>query len=185
MGRFAATAESQTAQPAGAPSGTTFNGYFFSIRGGAAANFKLRRLILGVRAGASVPTSQQMTLQVQRQTVAVVGTGITLATAGGNLDPRGAASAIAGFDITTGPTAGTTGPTLTTVLHKFSFNTQSAMDIPAEFLEEWICDQGTANGLALVNIGNALPAAHLFTVSAEWEESVWARRNGRTFKLSD
>lgn len=170
MGRFAATAESQTAQPAGAPVTTTFNGYFFGARGGAAANFKLRRLIIGVRAGASVPTSQQMTIQVQRQTVAAVGTGITLATAGGNLDPRGAASAIAGFDITTAATAGTTGPTLTTILEKFTFNTQSMLDIPTEFLEELICDQGTANGLALVNIGNALPASHLFTVSAEWEE---------------
>lgn len=170
MGRFAATAESQTAQPAGAPSGVTFNGYFFGIRGGAAANYKMRRLMTGVRAGATVPTSQQMTLQVQRQTVACVGTGITLASAGGNLDPRGAASAIAGFDITTAAVAGTTGPTLTTILHKFSFNTQSFVDLPAEFLEEWICDQGTANGLALVNIGNALPASHLYTVSAEWEE---------------
>lgn len=170
MGRFAATAESQAAQPAGAPVTTTFNGYFFGIRGGAAANFKLRRLKVGVRAGASVPTSQQVTVQLQRQTVAAVGTGITLATAGTNLDPRGAASAIAGFDITTAATAGTTGPTLTSIIDKFSFNTQSMLDLPWEFLEEVICDQGTANGLALVNIGNALPASHLFTVGAEWEE---------------
>jgi hypothetical protein len=170
MGRFAATAESQTAQAAGAPAGTTFNGYFFGVRGGAAANFKLRRLIVGVRAGASVPTSQQMSLQIQRQTVAAAGTGISLAQAGGALDPRGAASAISGYDITTAAAAGTTGVTLTTVLYKFSFNTQSAMDIPYEFLEECICDQGTANGLALVNIGNALPASHLFTVTVEWEE---------------
>lgn len=171
MGRFAAIAESQTAQPAGAPSGVTFNGYFFSIRSGAAANFKLRRLILGVRAGASVPTSQQVTVAVQRQTVAAVGTGITLAAAGKNLDPNGAASAIAGFDITTAAAAGTTGVTLTAgPLYEYSFNTQSAMDLPYEFLEELYAPVGTANGLALVNIGNALPAAHLFTVSAEWEE---------------
>jgi hypothetical protein len=170
MGRFAASAESQTAQPAGAPSGLTFNGYFFAIRSGAAANFKLRRLLIGVRAGASVPTSQQVTLQIQRQTVACVGTGITLAAAGGAMDPQSAASAIAGFDITTAAAAGTTGPTLTTILHKFSFNTQSAMDLPFEFLEELATPVGTANGLALVNIGNALPAAHLFTVGAEWEE---------------
>lgn len=171
MGRFSATAESQAAQPAGQPVTTTFNGYFFGIRGGAAANFKLRRLILGVRAGASVPTSQQVTVALQRQTVAAVGTGITLATAGKNLDTLGAASAIAGFDVTTAATAGTTGPTLTAgPLYEYSFNTQSAMDLPYEFLEELFCPQGTANGLALVNIGNALPATHLFTVSAEWEE---------------
>jgi hypothetical protein len=50
------------------------------------------------------------------------------------------------------------------------FNTQSTLDLPYEFLEELICDQGTANGIAFVNIGNALPAAHLFTLALEWEE---------------
>jgi hypothetical protein len=44
------------------------------------------------------------------------------------------------------------------------------LDLPYEFLEELICDQGTANGIAFVNIGNALPAAHLFTLALEWEE---------------
>ncbi|HKN57157.1 MAG TPA: hypothetical protein VJX66_32025 [Amycolatopsis sp.] len=170
MARFALSAESQTAQPAGLPVTTTFNGYFATVMAGASANFKLRRVLLGVRAGASVPTSQQMTVALYRQTVAVAGTGFTL-TAGAALDPRSAASAIGGLGITTAATAGTTGPTLAAnALHKFSFNTQSMLDIPAELLEEWIVDQGTANGLAFVNIGNALPAAHLFTISAEWEE---------------
>jgi hypothetical protein len=164
------TAESQTAQPAGAPSGTTFNGYFAAVMAGSAANFKLRRLWIGVRAGASVPTSQQMTIAAFRQTVAVSGTGQTT-TAGVNRDPRGAASAITGLLITTAATAGTTGPTIgANALDKWSFNTQSGLDIPYEFLEEFICDQGTANGLALVNTGNALPASHLYTVAAEWEE---------------
>jgi hypothetical protein len=185
MARFALSAESQTAQPAGTPSGTTFNGYFAAVMAGASANFKLRRVILGVRAGASVPTSQQMSIGVYRQTVAVVGTGWTL-TAGVALDPRSAATAIGGLGITTAATAGTTGPTIgANPFHKLSFNTQSAMDVPAELLEEWICDQGTANGIAFVNIGNALPASHLFTISTEWEESHWVRRHGRTFKLSD
>ena len=73
----------------------------------------------------------------------------------------------------TGPaaSAGTTGPTLgANALREWSFNTQSGLDIPYEFLDEFICDQGTANGLALVNFGNALPASHLFTVEATWEE---------------
>lgn len=170
MGRFRMTAESQAAQAAGAPSGTTFNGYFAAVMAGSAANFKLRRIWLGVRAGASVPTSQQMTVAAYRQTVAVSGTGSTLTT-GVNMDPRGAASAIGGLLITTATAAGTTGPTIgANPLDKWSFNTQSGLDIPYEFLEEFICDQGTANGLALVNIGNALPASHLFTVAAEWEE---------------
>jgi hypothetical protein len=170
MGRFRMTAESQTAQLAGVPVTTTFNGYFATVMAGSAANFKLRRLFIGVRAGASVPTSQQMSIRAYRQTVAVVGTGFTL-TAGVNKDPRGAATAIGGLGITTAASAGTTGPTIgANALDEWSFNTQIGLDIPYEFLDEFICDQGTANGIALVNFGNALPASHLFTVAADWEE---------------
>src|SRR5438309_2050097 len=111
MGRFKGAVESQTAQAAGTPSGTTFNGYFAAIVAGSAANFKCRRVILGVRAGATVPTSQQYTVAIYRQTVRVVGTGFSTVTML-NMDPRGAASAITGIDITTATTAGTTGPTI-------------------------------------------------------------------------
>jgi hypothetical protein len=170
MGRFKAAVESQAAQLAGTPSGTTFNGYFAAVVAGASANFKLRRCIVGVRAGASVPTSQQMTVAVYRQTVRVAGTGFSTVT-GLNMDQRGAATAITGVDITTATAAGTTGPTIgANPLERLSFNTQSAMDVPYELLEEFVCDQGTANGVAFVNIGNALPASHLFTLSLEWEE---------------
>lgn len=170
MGRFKAAVESQTAQPAGVPSGTTFNGYFAAIPAGAAANYKLRRCIIGVRAGASVPTSQQMTIGFYRQTVRIAGTGFSTVV-GQNMDQRGAASAITGVDITTAAAAGTTGPTINAnPMERLSFNTQSALDIPYELLEEWFCDQGTANGIAFVNLGNALPTAHLYTLSTEWEE---------------
>jgi hypothetical protein len=170
MGRFKAAVESQAAQPAGTPSGTTFNGYFAAVVAGASANFKLRRVMLGVRAGASVPTSQQMTVAAYRQTVRVAGTGFSTVT-GLNIDPRGAATAITGIDITTAATAGTTGPTIgANPLARWTFNTQSTLDIPFEFLEELLADQGTANGIAFVNLGNALPASHLFTLDAEWEE---------------
>ncbi len=170
MGRFKAAVESQAAQLAGAPSGTTFNGYFAAVVAGASANYKLRRCIIGVRAGASVPTSQQMTVAVYRQTVRIAGTGFSTVT-GLNMDQRGAATAITGVDITTATAAGTTGPTIgANPLERLSFNTQSAMDVPYELLEEFGCDQGTANGIAFVNIGNALPASHLFTLSLEWEE---------------
>jgi hypothetical protein len=170
MSRFSATVESQAAQLAGVPATTTFNGYFAAIVAGASANFKLRRVKIGVRAGASVPTSQQVTIGVYRQTVRVVGTGFSTVT-GIAMDPRGAATAITGVDITTAATAGTTGPTIgATAIDKFTFNTQSAWDVPYELLEEFICDQGTANGLAFVNLGNALPASHLYTLALEWEE---------------
>lgn len=170
MARFGGKVESQTAQPAGLPVTTTFNGYFAAIVAGASQNFKLRRLKIGVRAGATVPTSQQMSIAIYRQTVRVVGTGFSTVT-GNNFDGRGGASAITGVDITTAATAGTTGPTLAaTAIDEFTFNTQAGYDIPWEMLEELFCDQGTANGIALVNIGNALPAAHLFTVGWEHEE---------------
>lgn len=170
MSRFRASGESQAAQAAGTPVTTTFNGYFAALVAGASANFKVRRLILGVRAGASVPTSQQMTVDVRRQTVRAVGTGFSTNT-GIAMDPRGAATAITGLDFTTATAAGTTGPTVSaSSLVKLSFNTQAAFDVPFEMLEELICDQGTANGIALLNIGNALPASHLFTFDFEWEE---------------
>jgi len=170
VGRFAISGESQTGQAAGLPSGTTFNGYFAALVAGASANYKLRRLILGVRAGATVPTSQQITIAVYRQTVRAAGTGFST-TAGVALDPRGAATAITGLDVTTATTAGTTGPTIAAnSIKRLTFNTQAAFDVPFEMLEEMICDQGTANGLAFVNISNALPTAHLFTIDTEWEE---------------
>jgi hypothetical protein len=170
MARFGAAVESQAAQPAGTPAGTTFNGYFAAVVAGASQNFKLRRVKIGVRAGASVPTSQQMTVAIYRQTVRVVGTGFSTIV-DLNLDPRGAASQITGVDVTTAAAAGTTGPTIgANPLVKFSFNTQAGLDLPWEMLEELICDQGTANGLAFVNIGNALPASHLFTLDVEDEQ---------------
>jgi hypothetical protein len=170
MGRFGAGVESQTGQLAGAPVTTTFNGYFAAVVAGSAANFKLRRVKIGVRAGATVPTSQQMTVNVYRQTVRVAGTGFSTVT-GLNLDPRGAATAITGIDVTTAATAGTTGPTIgANPIAKLTFNTQTTYDVPWELLEELICDQGTANGLAFVNMANALPSSHLYTLDAEWEE---------------
>lgn len=170
MGRFKVAVESQAAQLSGLPVTTTFNGYIGALVAGASANYKMRRCVLGVRAGASVPTSQQLTVAIYRQTVRTVGTGFSTIVPL-NMDPRGAASAITGFDITTATTAGTTGPTLAAnPMERLTFNTQSAFDVPYELLEEMICDQGTANGYAFVNIGNTLPAAHLLTISCEEEE---------------
>jgi hypothetical protein len=170
MARFGTKVESQVAQLSGLPVTTTFNGYFAAIVAGTAQGFKLRRLKIGVRAGATVPTSQQMSIAAFRQTVRTAGTGFSTVV-GQNFDPNGAASQASGVDITTAATAGTNGPTLAAVaLDEWSFNTQAGLDLPWEMLEELMCALGTANGIALVNIGNALPAAHLFTVGTEWEE---------------
>lgn len=170
MGRFTTTIESQAAQAAGTPSGTTFNGYFAAIVAGASANFKLRRVKIGTRGPSGSITSQQNTVAICRQTVRVVGTGFSTQT-GQNLDMRGVASSITGVDVTTASTAGTTGPTIgSNAMEKLSFNTQTSWDVPWDYIEDFVCDQGAANGLAFVNIGNALPANTLFVVTTTWEE---------------
>jgi hypothetical protein len=139
--------------------GTTFA----NLVAGAAANFKLRRVIVGCRAGAAVPTSQQLEIGVFRATAR--GTATTTVT-GLALDPRSGASVATGVD-----TVWSVNPTLAAnPLARPTFNSQSGMDIPAELLEEWICDQGTANGIAFQNIANALPASHLYVLTLEWEE---------------
>lgn len=155
MARYSAVVESAAALA----SATTFA----NIVAGASANFKLRRVILGLRAGASVPTSQQVTVSIVRATAR--GTA-TATTSGSGNDPRSAASGITGVDTTWSVV-----PTVSaTKSYEVSLNTQGTVDLPAELLEEWICDQGTANGIAFQNIANALPASHLITLTVEWEE---------------
>jgi len=156
MARFKVTTESAAALAA-AP--TTFG----NLVAGASANYKLRRIIIGVRAGASVPTSQQVTVGIARATARGTQTGNS---AGIPMDPRSGASVITGLDFTWSGN-----PTVSAnFLAKPTINTQSAMDVPWEFQEELICDQGTANGIAVQNVGNALPASHLYVLSFEWEE---------------
>ena len=171
MSRQVASVESQAAQLASVPSGVTFNGYFAAIIPGASANFKLRRVFLGVRGPAGSVTSDQHTIGVFRQTVRAVGTGFTTTTFQSE-DGRGVAAQATGIDITTAAAAGTTGPTINAnPMHRLTFNTQGYEDVPFEFPDDWfVVDQGTANGLAFVNLGNALPASHLFTLTAVIEE---------------
>jgi hypothetical protein len=171
MARYGTTVLSQTAMPAGAPSGTTVNGYIGYWGASATAGFRLRRMQIGVIAGASVPTSQQVSIGVYRQTVAPSGTGLAAAILGipfeiwtPQTDPT------VGVITTTAGTIGTTGPTIgANALTTIAFNTQNTLDLPYEFMEEMVCNLGTANGFAFVNIGNALPTAHFFRLSFEIE----------------
>jgi hypothetical protein len=166
MSRFVGVVESQSAQPAGTPAGTTFNGYFAAYVPGASSNGKPRRLRWHVRGPAGSVTSDQHSLAVYRQTVRVAGTGFST-TVLQNTDQRGAASVSTGIDITTAGAAGTTGPTIgANALIKSGGNTQIEGVVDLEFPDDnWTVDQGTANGLAIVNIGNVLPASHLFVLS--------------------
>ncbi|SRR6266496_39445 len=136
---------------------------FAAIVPAAAVACKIRRVTLGVVAGATTPTSQQVTVSINRGTAR--GTATTTV-AGQRLDPRSAASGITGMD-----TVWSVVPTLAAAdQFRVSFNTQSGVDLPWELLEEFVSDVGTANPVVFVNRDNALPASHSFVLSVEWEE---------------
>lgn len=125
--------------------------------------FKLRRVTLGVVNGASVPTSQQVTVGINRVTTA--GTTPTAGMTPAKLDPNSAAAGAVWN------TAYATPPTLTSNdQFRVSFNTQSGVDLPWELLEEFVIALGTSNGITFINRDNALPASHSYTLSVEWEE---------------
>jgi hypothetical protein len=158
MSRYALTVESSAALAA--------NTCFANVVAGASANFKLRRVTIGVRVSGAA-TSQQTTVYLTRATGR--GTASTTTT-GIALDPRSRASGITGID-----SAWSGAPTLAQAtapgsIMEWTINLQSAIDYPVEAYEEWICDQGTANGLAFVNGANALPSGYLYTLGVEWEE---------------
>lgn len=136
---------------------------FAAIVPAAAVACKIRRVTLGVVAGATTPTSQQVTVSINRGTAR--GTATTTV-AGQRLDPRSAASGITGMD-----TVWSVAPTLAAAdQFRVSFNTQSGVDLPWELLEEFVSDVGTANPVVFVNRDNALPASHSYVLSVEWEE---------------
>ena len=166
MARFMSTVESATALPATAPTGSTANSLFANLAASGTSGYKLRRITLGVRAGASVPTSQQITVALVRTTAR--GTAATTH-APAALDPNSVqTSNIAGLDVAWSavPTATWAGP----YFYEVSFNTQSGVDLPAELMEEWIVGLGAGNGMGFINVGNALPTGHLITMALEHEE---------------
>ncbi len=160
MARYGASIVSQAAQLSGVNSTTTVNGYMGYWGASATAGFRLRRLQLGCIAGATVPTSQQISVGVYRQTVP----GQAYETWTLQTDPT------AGLFAITATTIGTTGPTLATnPICVIPFNTQNTLDVPYEFTEEIICALATANGIAFVNIGNTLPTATQIRLNVEVE----------------
>jgi hypothetical protein len=171
VARYGASILSQAAQLAGVPSGLTVNGYMGYWGGSATSGFRLRRLQLGIIGPAGVPTSQQVSVGIYRQTVAPAGTGIAAAIPGQPYEtwtPQTDPSA--GIFAITATAIGTTGPTIATnPIAVVPFNTQSTLDLPYEFVEELVCAIGTANGFAFVNIGQTLPASHQIRLNAEIE----------------
>jgi|SRR5215468_1826915 len=171
MARYGTRVVSQTAQLAGAPSGTTVNGYIGYWGASANTGFRLRRCKVGVRTtNAAPPTSQQLEVAIFRQTVAPAGTGLATAIPGEAFEVWTVADPTAGVITTTAATIGTTGPTINTnPLDGIAANTQGYEDVPWEFMEEIVCNKATANGIAFVNIGQTLPANHFIVLSIEIE----------------
>jgi hypothetical protein len=170
MSRYGATLITQSAWPAGVNATVTANGYAGALVGGAAASVKLRRIQVSGMTSTGVPiASQQFSLALYRQTVRAAGTGLSNL-AGQNLDPNGPADVSGGLDITTGPTFGTNGPTLgANPIFRPTFNTQANGDLFWEGYEEFFTGLGVANGIALVNIGNAFQASTQAVIGLEWE----------------
>jgi hypothetical protein len=155
MSRYNATVESSAALAADTA--------FAWLRPISGVGGKLRRVTVGVIAGAGVPTSQQIELGIARTTNA--GTTPGAAVTGAKLDPNSAAAQCV-FNTTYA-----TPPTLTSPdQYKIAFNSQSGADMPWEGVEELIMAAGTTDGFAFINRNNALPASHKIVLSVEWEE---------------
>jgi hypothetical protein len=168
MARYSTQAVSQTAQLAGVNATTTVNGYIGYWGAAAAAGFRLRRLKVGMRSTSGVvPISQQVSVAIYRQTVAPSGTGLQAAILGQPLEtwtPQ--TDPTTGLIVTTATTIGTTGPTLAAQpIDTLTFNSQSFLDVPYDYIEEMVCAIGTANGIAFVNIGNTLPTGMFITLT--------------------
>lgn len=155
MARYNATVESSAAL-----AGDTAFAWLRPIAG---AGCKLRRVTVGVLAGTSTPTSQQLELGIARTTNA--GTTPGGSVTGAKLDSNTAAASCL-FHTTYG-----TPPTLTSPdQYKVAFNSQSGADLPWEGVEELVVAAGTTDGFAFINRANALPASHKLVLTVEWEE---------------
>jgi len=156
MARFAV----QVKSPAALAADTGF-GWIMSS---ATAGFKLRRMTVGVVAGATTPTSQQVTVGINRVN-ANAGTTPVAGNAIGKLDPNsGPALSVWNISYATPPTATAVDQ------YRVTFNSQSGVDLPWELLEEFAVSLAVTNGLGFYNRDNALPASHSYVMSLEWEE---------------
>jgi hypothetical protein len=136
---------------------------FAWLRPVAGGGCKLRRVTLGVVAGATVPTSQQIVVGFVRTTNAGTTPGTAIAT--NKLDPNSPTASCSLI-----PSYATPPTVASADAYRIAFNSQSGVDLPFELLEELVVAAGTTDGLAFINRDNALPASHKLVISLEWEE---------------
>lgn len=136
---------------------------FAWLRPVAGVGCKLRRITLGVVAGAAVPTSQQLVVGLVRTTNAGTTPGTAIAT--NKMDPNSAAASCLLI-----PSYATPPTVAAADAYRVPFNSQSGVDLPFELLEEFVIGAGTTDGIAFINRDNALPALHKLVISMEWEE---------------
>jgi hypothetical protein len=126
--------------------------------------FRLRRVTVGLKlATAAATTDYQAVLGINRVTSA--GTTPTAGMTPVKMEPWTTAAAVAwdsGF---------ATPPTLASDdAFRIDVNTKNTVDLPWEFLENFVVLNGTSNGLAFVNRAYALPASHSYVLAVQWEE---------------
>lgn len=167
MARFNGVIESAAALTTGinSASGTT-GGLFAALVLTATSAFRVRRITLGVRAGTGAPISQQVSVAAIR--CSARGTQTTTQVLN-KMDPNSFATNVA-LDSAWSTTPTLAGTALANYSWEGSFNTQSGMDLPWELIEELYTSGAAGNGLAFFNVGNALPAAHLYTAAFEVDE---------------
>lgn len=171
MARYGVSFKSQAAQLSGVPSGVTVNGYMGYLGAAAAAGYRLRRVGLSCIFSGSI-TSQQIQVGVYPQTVAPVGTGLVAAVKGTPFEIWTPADPTVGAIATSATAIGTSGPTITTAtgpLKTITFNSQTWVDYPIEAYEEIVCNLGTANGMAFVNLASTLPTGCQIVLDVEYE----------------
>lgn len=170
MGRYFAAIESAAALPATAPTSSVANQLFANVLGNNASGglVRIRRLTIGIRAGSAAPTSQQVTIGAVRTTAR--GTATTTVPWAGMEGYSGVTPANSPGIDTAWSTTPTVGGWAYPYFWETSFNTQAAVDLPFELLEELMIQPLAAyNGIAFINVGNALPTGHLYTMTVETE----------------
>lgn len=145
--------------PFTSPAAVGANTDFANIVAASGQGFKLRRLIGGCRVNSGAITNQQLMLGVYRTTARGTQSSTTAPVAlqqGGPSTPP-----TPGVDLTW-----SVAMTKGSLLYVVTINSSGGFDLPFEGDEGVEVAAGTANGIGLHNLQTALPANHLWSITA-------------------